>query len=365
MKPETAKMTALLLAVGLGGGLLLSVTGLPMPFLLGSLVATGAFAMLRPASFPARYGFPVRLRMLFVAIVGSLIGARVDSDFVAGIAGLWLSLLVITGFVALAHVWNFTIFRRLGGYDRATAFFCGAPGGLVESLELGEAAGADARILTLQQFLRVILVITLVPLGLSLLHGEALGSAGGMSLGRDTAGIGALPVLALVCAAGVALGRGLHLPAGHLTGPLAVSATLAASGLWSVDSPGWLFSLAQIVIGASLGSRFFGATGPLIRRALWLAILSVGGMVALAAGLAALSAQAVGQGFEVMLISLAPGGAIEMGLVALSLGVNPAFVTFHHLYRITLTVLEITLMSRWLGIVGARKATPGRDSRPR
>lgn len=39
-----------------------------------------------------------------------------------------------------------------------------------------------------------------------------------------------------------------------------------------------------------------------------------------------------------------------MGLVALSLQVSPAFVTFHQLYRIGIAVLDVTFVSRWMGL---------------
>ena len=51
---------------------------------------------------------------------------------------------------------------------------------------------------------------------------------------------------------------------------------------------------------------------------------------------------------DVLLISFAPGGVTEMALVALSLHANPAIVTMHHIFRIILTVVEMTLAARWL-----------------
>ncbi|HKK85326.1 MAG TPA: AbrB family transcriptional regulator, partial [Roseovarius sp.] len=49
-----------------------------------------------------------------------------------------------------------------------------------------------------------------------------------------------------------------------------------------------------------------------------------------------------------MLISFAPGGVTEMALVALSLQANPALVTLHHIWRILITVLGLSLTRRWL-----------------
>ena len=48
-----------------------------------------------------------------------------------------------------------------------------------------------------------------------------------------------------------------------------------------------------------------------------------------------------------LLISFAPGGVTEMALIALSLQANPALVTAHHIYRIILTVIEMSVIARW------------------
>jgi hypothetical protein len=321
-----------------------------MPFLLGSLAASAAYAAWRKADFGTGYAFPHRLRMGFVAVIGALIGARVDPQFFARAAEMWISLAAVTLFVVLGHWYNYQVFRRLAGFDRVTAFFCGTPGGLIESIELGEAAGGDVRLLTLQHYLRIILVIVLLPAGLSLLHGAPLGSAGGMRLSSDASGdLSGLPLLALVCAAGLLAAKLFRLPAGSLLGALLVSALGSAFGLWQLHSPEWVVMVAQVVVGVSLGARFIGITARMIRRSIGFALVSILGMLAIGAALAAITAPLVGEEFQVLLISMAPGGAIEMGLVALSLSVNPAFVTFHHLYRIGIAVLDVTFVSRWMG----------------
>ena len=349
-----ALLTLGLLALGGIGGALMSLTPSPMPWLMGSLFATGLVAAFRGRDFPSGYAFPARFRFVFTAIVGALIGGRIDPDMLARVSDLWKSLATVSLFVVLAHVWNYQLFRRLAGYDRQTAFFAGTPGGLIESMEMGAAHGADVRLLTLQHYWRIILVIVLVPAGLSLLHGEVLGSAGGMRLSADARGdLSGLPVLALVAAAGLLGGRALGLPAAPLVGPLALAAAGSALGVFDLHSPAWVVALAQVVIGVSIGARFIGVTARMVRRSIGYALISVVGMMSLGGLLAVITAPLVGEGVEVMFISMAPGGAIEMGLVALSLSVNPAFVAFHHLYRIAFAVLDLTLASRWMGLAGA------------
>ena len=162
------KTTAALISLGALAGFICSKTLLPLPWMLGPLVATALISILGWGNIPSSYQFPHRFRMLFIAVIGVMIGSQITWKVIQHVPNILPSLLGLIAFIGLALSVNFLIFRRLGRYDPATAFFCSAPGGLLESIALGETYGCDSRILTLQQFLRVIFVIILVPSGLSL-----------------------------------------------------------------------------------------------------------------------------------------------------------------------------------------------------
>ena len=347
---SVVRFTALLLALGAAGGELAALTYVPLPWMMGSLAISAIAVAVAPHRFPENYKFPNKFRMVFIAIIGVMIGAQVETDMLSAWQSLVISLLGITVFVFVAHGINYWLFRRVGGYNRVTAFYCGTPGGVMESIAMGEEAGADVRLLTLQQFLRIILVVVSVPIGLSIMHGAPLGSSAGLSFGKEATGIWDVPIVLGVAAVGLGVGRGLGLPAGQLTGPLVLTAVLSGFGLVEISPPGWLVAVAQVVLGVSLGVRFFGVTLKMLRVAIGLAVMSVGAMLALGVGMSVIINAITGQPTQVMVLSFAPGGVTEMGLVALSLSANPAMVAFHHLYRITLTVLEMSILARWLGL---------------
>ena len=50
--------------------------------------------------------------------------------------------------------------------------------------------------------------------------------------------------------------------------------------------------------------------------------------------------------FDVLFISFSPGGIIEMALIALTIGTNPALVSLHHIYRILITIVVMSVMAR-------------------
>ncbi|MDZ7710963.1 MAG: AbrB family transcriptional regulator [Roseovarius sp.] len=350
-----ALTTLALLALALVWGLAAQALGAPLPFMLGPLVGAALIATAVPHRLPEGYRFPTVLRLAFIAIIGLMIGAQVTPALFAQAQGYVLTLGAVTLFVGLAHGAGYAVYRRFGGYDKTTAFYASAPGGLYESIEMGEAAGADVTRLMMQQFLRIIVVVTVLPLGLSLWMGAPVGSAGGVTLARGDVPWSDLPLVALAGIGGLALGHVLRLPAGQMTGPMALAAILSLTGWLSLELPQWLVNLAQMVLGTALGMRFTGLSRGLLARGAGLALLAVGAMlaigVALAAGLHALTGEAV----DVLVISLAPGGVTEMALIALSLQANPAFVTLHHIYRIVLTVVVIGTVAR---LKAARRDTP-------
>lgn len=345
--PRLVLITGMICILGGLGGQAAAIIHTPLPYLLGSLFATAVLSIGFPRLVPVDYGFPQRFRILFIALIGMLIGAQVTPALLGALPRMALSMGAVVVFVVLAQVVNYVIFRRIGGYDRPTAFFSASPGGLIESIALGEAAGANVTLLVTQQFLRIIAVIGLVPLALSIWHGYPVGSAAGQVLSGPAAPLSQLPLLVLAAAAGAALGRLLRLPAWQLTGALLLAAMLSLSG-HALAVPPWLVKLAQVVVGASLGMRFVGLDRSLLLRGLGLAIISVSAMLLIGGALAALILPFTDQTFEVLLITFAPGGVNEMALVALSLHANPAFVTLHHIFRITITVIGLGLMSRHL-----------------
>ncbi len=366
MTQRTLSLTAALLAIGTAGGGLATLLHLPMPWMLGSLLSSALVVMVWGGQLDG-YRFPQTFRGWFVALIGVMIGAQVTPALLGQIAVLPLTLTALVVFILVAHLGNYLIFTRLGGLDRPTAFYSGTTGGLMESILMGDAVGADIRVLTLQQFLRIILVIALIPSALSIWLGAPVGSAAGIlpDSAQITAGAVDYTAIALLASIGLATAGWLHVPAAQIIGPLLLTAAVSLLARWTPAVPFWLIATAQVVVGVSLGMRFNGITGGLVRRSAGLALVSVGFMLALGAALSWWLHWATGLPFLHLLISFAPGGVTEMSVIALSLAASPALVSLHHVARILMTVAEMTLAARWLGLSppaadGAERTGPTR-----
>jgi len=334
----------------MGGGLA-HVLGLPMPFLIGSLAAVAGVAIAAEARFGRRLTFPQPLRKGFVAIIGAMIGATFSRDLLEVLPHLWVSLLAMIPFVVIAHLMVYRFFLWVGRYDQPTAFFAAVPGGLIETVEMGEKAGADPRVLSLQHFARIVLVVLIVPIGFQLWSGHAVGSAAGQAMTNSapaaaTSMIQEIAIITALAAGGLVLARIIRLPAGHLMGPLLLSAVVHTGGLTSATGPAWLLNVSQVVVGGGLGALFAGASIAMLVRAFSLGAGAVGLTLGLGLGFAFVLSTISVLSPDALIISFAPGGVTEMGLIALSLGISPVPVAVHHLSRIILTVVLAAAMWR-------------------
>ena len=340
---------AFTLALGGVGGLAAAQLHLPLALLLGALLTTGTAAALDWRPMGRQVILPLTLRQAFVPVIGVSIGGAFTPDVAGQALAWWPSLLMLFVFLPVLHGVGFLIYRR-GGLPRVESHFGAAPGGLIETVQMGEEAGGDPRLMTVLQFLRLILTIIAVPLIFAVLTGGAVGSASGVTL--PAAHVALTPVevgfLIAIGAAGVLVGRILRFPAYIMTGPILFSAVAHGAGLVHGVPPAWLVGVTQIVVGCGLGARFAGVDHRLLLRAIRLASLNAAVALVLTFAFASLLGPWVGEPVAAVFLAYAPGGLAEMSLVALSLNMSVVYVTVHHVLRIVLSVFAARLGMRYL-----------------
>jgi len=337
---------ALILAVGTCGGFIAAWVGLPLPFMMGSLIAVLGLSVLA-----TRRGiglvYPSMLRKFFIGMIGTMIGGTFTPEVLGLVPSLGISMAGVTVYVAVAHLGAYWICRRIGRYDPVTSFYGAMPGGLIEGVELGRRGGGDVPVLTMLHFLRVLSVVVLVPVFFWLTSGDVVGSAGGQSFDRGGSGITDVLLVVGITLVGLAVGRVTHIPAAHLLGPMLVSAVLHGTNIVETSTPVWLLFLSQLAVGAGLGTQFSGAGRGVFRGVLRTAVVMMVFMLSLSALFAWGLDQLTGLGWPALFLSLAPGGVTEMGLIALSLSLSPVVVATHHVFRIFLTVLVAAISTRF------------------
>jgi len=345
--PLLAETLRGLVVAGLGG-IAFWLAGFPVPWLAGAMVAGAAAALAG-----MRIGLAPALRDAAFVLLGVQTGAAVDWQTVERAVHWPLSVVLLCLTVAMVTLLCAAYYRRVHGWDRATAFFASLPGALSLVILLAGQSGADIRRVAVAQCIRLFLLVAAIPALIE--FSVAVPQASGLAPIEDW---GALAVVIGVSwLAGLALER-LRFPAGLYVGPMLAATVASLSGLASGAVPDLLLVPGNIVLGLLIAARFGDFSLAEVGRSLVQGLS--GFLVALAVTLAgAMAAGAVtGLPLALTLLAFAPGGLEAMTMIAFALNYDLAYVGSHHVIRYLGMVLVVPLIAVWM----ARSDPPG-DSR--
>ncbi len=152
------------LALAMFGTALFLVFSLPLPFLFGPMSACLLAALL---GRPLRGFGPISTAAR--TILGVAAGAAITPDVLSVLPQMLASVLLIPVYIAVIGAIGLPYFHRFCGFDRVTAWYAAMPGGLQDMVVFGGEAGADTRALSLIHATRVLIIVTVVPVILTLL----------------------------------------------------------------------------------------------------------------------------------------------------------------------------------------------------
>ena len=324
-----ARLVAVL-ALGAAVGACAQQIRMPLPFVLGPLVATAILGIA---------GWPVvgvrRLRPGAQFVIGSAIGIQFTHAIVARLA-LLLPLIIGSGFLAIAVCAAASTFLIVAaGLDRKTAFFCTAPAGAAEMANIAARYGGEPEPIMVAQTIRVVMTVMAAPF--LVIH---FANDGQFHQVDQAALIGwpGLTLLAVAAGAGGFLMSRTTFPNGWFMGPLLACALISMAGLLEGRVPNILVNLSQIVIGCSLGAQFRREfLTKLLRMVLASAVSIVLVLVTMAAA-AIGCAYAFGLPVAALALAFAPAGMAEMTLTGKVLGLDAALISGFHTVRIIMVM---------------------------
>jgi membrane AbrB-like protein len=332
------------LAIGAAGGAVFFYFRMPLAWMMGAMVICTIASL-----SGIKLQIPGPLRSIMVSVLGVLLGSTFTpeamdkaSQWPVTMLSLALYIVVLTGLLYL-------YFTRLQRYDPVTAFFSAAPGGLNEMVIAGGAMGGDERTIVLVHGARVLLVVMVIPFWFRYTEGErAITTAVGPSIASTSlVDIGILVTCAVI---GVLLGRLVRLPAYKIVGPMLVSAGVHIAGLTSSAPPWEIVAIAQVVVGSSVGTRFSGVPLERVLKTIAASAGATAVMLATTVLFALVLSHITDLAMAPIVLAFSPGGLAEMSLIALSLGIETAFVATHHVSRIALIIIAAPLLFKALGV---------------
>jgi membrane AbrB-like protein len=318
------------LALGAAVGACAQLVRMPLPFVLGPLVATAILGIA---------GWPVvgvrRLRPGAQFVIGSAIGIQFTHAIVARLA-LLLPLIIGAAAMSIAVCACASAFLIVAaGLDRKTAFFATAPAGAAEMANIAARYGGEPEPIMVAQTIRVVMSVMAAPF--LVIH---YANDGQFHQIDQAAVMGWAPLALLAVWAGVGgfLMSRTTFPNGWFMGPLLACALVSIFGLMEGRVPNFLVNISQIVIGCSLGAQF--------RREF---VTRLGGMVAASATsivlvLIVMAGAAIGFAYAFNLpvaalaLAFAPAGMAEMTLTGKVLGLDAALISGFHTVRIIMVM---------------------------
>ena len=218
--PNAARVAGGLATCVLGGALCYWI-GTPLPWMIGSMLAMAA-AQMAGARFEVLPGG----REAGFVVVGATLGLYFTAPVVAEVARYWPWFVVLgvaaNGFGTASAF----VLARLSGVDRATAYFGSMPGGASEMALMGERFGAASAHVAFAHSMRMLLVVTLFPVGITLAGFSATEEYRPVLVSFDDAGLALL--LGLGLAAGF-VARALRAPTAFMMGPLLLTIALTSN----------------------------------------------------------------------------------------------------------------------------------------
>jgi membrane AbrB-like protein len=328
-----------------GGGQALAAIGLPSSYLFAALLIGLAIALGRPDSV----ALPPVVFRASQAVAGVSLGAYVQSEALRAVAGSLVPVLAVSAGTLFVSLAAGAILARTTALDAPTAALGLIAGGASGIVGMSGELGADDRLVAFMQYLRVLVVVVLTPLGIALLFP---GHHGGGGPGVPSAGtLGEWwqwPVTGAAALLGALAADRLRITAGVLLGPMVLTAGLVLAGvLDGFAVPTLLGQTAFSLIGLQVGLRFTLETVRLLGRLTGPVLLSIGGLLVACFGLAVLLDATTSATLLDAYLATTPGGLYAVLALAYGAGANTTFIVAVQSLRVVAMVLLAPLAVRW------------------
>src|SRR5215207_8428054 len=304
-------------------GLFAQGMGLPAGWLVGPMLVALALALVweKHPSAP-RWG-----RIASLAVVGGVLASAFRPSVLPLIARHWLPVSLVICVTLLLSLGAGLLLSSLVRIDRKTAALGALPGAASGMLAMSDPLGADARLVALMQYTRVVVVVVAATLvgRFGLAHGTGSMPASGQGLQSAPAStellvqtdVATYALTALVAGLGAWAGTRIRLPAGALLGPLILGILLEGLGVMHLAWPPGVPQVAYLVLGLWVGLLFDGASVKRAGRLFPFVLASAVGLVLACAALGWTLAALTGIDGMTAYLATTPGGIDSVAIVAL------------------------------------------------
>lgn len=332
----------ILFGTALGAGTLLNTLHIPIPYLLG-----GILAALGCKIFFHRLAvtWPKRLQEAGLMVAGYGIGGSFDNSAWNNVLGQLAGLLEATLLVFAAGIALAFLSAKLTKEDLPSCLLGMVPGGFMLAMLLAEEDHRlNPNVVMVMQLIRVIGVIVSVPfLVIYLLDAQVIGSSLVMPSHGGLHWLSFIPLAAL----GTFAGKKLHIPIPVLLGTILCTAAVSVAYSPVQPVPGYLMCPAQLSIGLHMGMHLDPERMVKAKDTIPCVVLGTIVMIILSIAMAYLLSARYHFSLVTAFLAMAPGGTAEMTLAGLSMGEDVSVILTYQIVRMLIINFTAPFMLKY------------------
>jgi membrane AbrB-like protein len=335
-KENQAFQLAITFLIAFIGGLIFVWLHLPIPWLLGPMIAV----LIGSKLVKLHLHWPIYLREAGLVIAGYSIGLSFTKAALIQIF-YQLPLMMIMTFLLLAFCVSIaTIVSKLSGINYPTILTGSIPGGLSQIITLAEEMkGIDLTTVAFLQVVRLMMIIIFIPFIIFSQYFGVGKANNSIEIIHKISGhwntlFPHIVVFMIVSVLLAVIGKKINMPTPYMLGPILATAAINLTGFHGPALPSSLLNLSQFMLGGYIGLLLKPDDVKHKSKIIPLALIS--GVVLIIGSycmsLILLNLQHISPATSIL--SLAPGGMDQMGIIAQEVHANLSYVTGYQLFRL-------------------------------
>ncbi len=281
-------------------------------------------------------------------MAGVTLGAYLQSEALSALADSWLPVLLICAATLGLCLIGGAILARTTALDPPTAALGMIAGGASGIVGMSGDLGADDRLVAFMQYLRVLIVVLLTPIGIAIFFGSGDGTGGSVPSGGMLGEPVDWVLTAAFAAVGALVATRARVTAGALLGPMVLTGIFVLSGaVGDFAVPDLVSQTAFALIGLQVGLRFTRSTVRLLGRLTGPVLLMIAALLIGCFGLALLLNALTSASLLDSYLATTPGGLYAVLAVAFGAGANTTFIVAVQSLRVFAMILLAPAAVRW------------------
>lgn len=346
------------------GGFLLSLTGLSVGWMIGSMVTLGFLSLRKPGWFMKllpQKGLNPHWKNAAQVILAIQVGRTMTNNVFNVFQSSWLSISIMMILSIVLSILLGLFFNQFTKSGMITSFYATTPGGISNMPSIAQEVGANPVIVSLIQAMRIFLVVSLIPF--FALEWEDNSSVSSTLLNSTTSAwvhsngmMGIISsflsnsiiwtiILTFSAIGGYYVAKRLKFPAARLVGGI-IGVTVmqvTSSSLLGMNVlpffPSWMKIVAEICLGASIGVSLKKEMFVGMKKIMIVGLISSVSFVLIMAGASICLSDFSKLPTVTSILAFAPGGVAEMTITAVVLKADVPFVVAVQTLRLILIFL--------------------------